>query len=226
MRTDEKVAKQLARFETVEWLYDGLGGKIIGWTKSNGGTSDDQSCQAFVVKRDGTVLSRCPDASAHAAGGFEKWLKEQADAYERENPRTQMPFVLTDVKASGEGEEKKFTCASLGEARAAKRPVLLYFGREGAPEADKALKAQVTAARKFEKGVLDSKAAADAASGWVLLRLDLSDDDHVAFAKTLGVSGAPTLLLFAADAEKPEDLSKGLTAPSLAFQLGKHPPSR
>ncbi len=33
----------LSRFESVEWFYDGLNGKIIPWTKENGGTSDDPS---------------------------------------------------------------------------------------------------------------------------------------------------------------------------------------
>ena len=49
--------KVLSRFEPVEWLYDGLKGKIIPWTKEHGGKSDDPSIQAFVVGMDGKVFA-------------------------------------------------------------------------------------------------------------------------------------------------------------------------
>ena len=126
MRPDAKVAQQLERLETVEWLYDGLGGKVIAWTKAHGGTSDDPSGQAFLVARDGTVQSRCPDAAVHAAGSFEGWLKEQADLYEKQHPRTRLSLLPASVKV--EGEPRKISCPALDEARAAKTPVCSTWG--------------------------------------------------------------------------------------------------
>src|SRR5574337_998879 len=39
VRRDPEVAKQVQRFEAVEWLYDGLEGPVVQWTLANGGKS-------------------------------------------------------------------------------------------------------------------------------------------------------------------------------------------
>jgi hypothetical protein len=203
----------------VEWRYDGLNGKIIPWTKKHGGTSDDPSVQAFVVARNGQVLSRCPGGSTYAGASFARWLSEQADDYERKFPRTRVPFAVAEVFVE-DGEEAR--CEALAEARESKRPVLLYIGREPQPEDDRTAKKQVKASRKLEKGALGSKKAAEAAKGWVLLRLDLSKRVHLAFAKRIGVTEAPALLMFLPGESEPVDLGTRLTGPSLAYRLKKH----
>jgi hypothetical protein len=62
----DDVQKQFERFELAEWHYDGLGGKVITWTRENGGTSDDPAAQAFVTDAEGDVVERAPDDVLYA----------------------------------------------------------------------------------------------------------------------------------------------------------------
>jgi hypothetical protein len=213
---DDEIATVLRRYECVEWLYDGLNGKIIPWTKEHGNTNEDPSVLAFVVTADGTVLARAPDAVPYQAGSFSKWLAEQAAVFEREHPRLRLPFVLAELS-----EEEPPTCPALDRAREDRKPVLLYFGREAREDATRAEKRETKSCRALEKKALDSKSAARAAEGLVLLRFDLGAKPHAAFAKGLGVDSAPALLLWHPDAEKPEDLGDRISGSSLAYRLNK-----
>jgi len=225
---DEGVRGQLERFERVVWRYDGLNGKVIPWTLANGGTSHDPSVQAFVVAPYGKVLSRCEDASVSTPSAIAKWLREQADRWERDHPRTALPLVWAEVAADGEGAARTARCAAVEGAREAGRPVLLWFGREPPPADDrskdaKARRAEAAAARETERTVLDSKQAAESAKGWTLLRFDLADADHALYARSLGVEAAPALLLIVPGEEKPVRMARP-TAADLAFRLRKHAP--
>lgn len=221
MQKDAAVLDAAARFERVEWLYDGLKGKIIPWTKANGGTSDDPSVQAFVVDLDGKVVERATDADAHQPKAFVRWLTKHADAWEKAHPKTKVAFVPAEIVAEGEGAERTVKCAALDDARAAGTPVAVYVGRGPRTDDDAKAKAEAAASRAFEKGTLNSDDAAKAASGWTLLRLDRGDKDQAALAKSLGVEEAPALLLFAPGAEKPQALPRDATGASLAFQMKK-----
>jgi hypothetical protein len=209
VQTSDKTKKVLARVEPVEWLYDGLKGKIIPWTMEHGNKSHDPSCLAFLVGRDGKVVSKCPGGQAYSASGFSKWLSAEVDKYERAHPRTRVPFVVA--------EPDEFE-----SAREARKPVLLYFGRDSFDKKDSNAKKQAKACRKFEKGTLHSKKAAEQAKAgkWVLLRYDLANKEHAAFAKRLGVAEAPVLVMFPAGAEKPEIFAGAkLKGPNLAYHL-------
>lgn len=225
VRKDAGVAKALRRFEAVEWRYDGAGGSVIKWTLANGGKSTDPSAQCFVVGTDGKVRSRLEDEKAYTPAAVASWLRTEADRWEREHPRTAIPFVPATVTVAGEGTTRTASCAEVDAAREAKRPALLYFGLDGEP-AEKPLRAEAAASRKMEKGLLDSKMAAEAAQGWTLLRFDLADDAHRAFAATLGVEHAPALLVWEASAEKPARLPAATMAPDLAFRLRKGAPAK
>ncbi len=219
MQSDEDVKKRLPRYETVEWLYDGLGGKVIKWTHEQGNTNDDPSVLAYVVGVDGSVVSTAPRPNVPAA--FAEWLEEQADVYERTHPTSRVPLVRAQVTAEGEGADRTLSCAAFDEARAAGRPVLLFVGRSARPEDDKKARGEASASRKIEKGSLDSKAVAEAAEGLVLLRLDVGDADHATLAAALGVEKVPALLLFGAE-ETPDNVVK-VGAASLAHRLKKLP---
>lgn len=220
MNGDADVQKAFDRFETVEWLYDGLNGKVIKWTKEHGNDHDDPSVLVFVADADGNVLGK--SENAYQPAGFRKWLEEQADAYERAHPTTRMPFARAEVKVTGEGDAREASCAELDAAREDGRPVLVYVGRSAKADDDRKVASVLKACRKLEKGTLDSDSAADAAEGVLLLRLDVADDDHALLAKQLGAEKVPTLLLFAPGAE-PEDLGGRITGPSLAHKLKKLP---
>lgn len=218
---DAEVAKQTPRFEQVEWQYDGLNGKVIPWTRQHGGTNNDPAVQAFVVAPDTGSVVRAPVDAALAPSQFAKWLKEQADAYEKAHPATKVAFAAAEVAESDEGASKKWTCAAVDEARAAQRPVLVYVSRSDRADADKPAKVQAAESRKLEKGALDSGQAAKALEGWTLLRLDLADAGHAAYAKTLGADKAPALLAIVPGEEKPQALDTSLAGDALAFRIRK-----
>jgi len=219
VRPHEKVRRLLPKVEAVEWLYDGLGGKIIPWTLENGGHSKDPSVQAFLVARDGTVFSRCADGQAHGASGFSGWLKQEIARFEKQYPRTAFRFEAPDMDLiDGRPASESFMAA-----RRENKLILLYAGRDSAGRKDKKLLKEVKASRKFEKGTLSSKKAAEAATGYVLFKIDLAGERQARWAKTKGIEKAPTLLLFLPGEEEPVDLSR-VKGASLAYHLKKHAP--
>ncbi len=219
MRPHEKVRKLLAKVEPVEWLYDGLNGKIIPWTLENGGHSKDPSVQAFLVARDGSVFSRCPDGRAQNASGFASWLRDEIGKFEKKYPRTAFAFERPDMDLiDGRPASESFLAAQRGD-----KPILLYAGRDSADAKDRNARKEVKASRKFEKGTLSNRKAAEAAEGYVLFQIDLADERQARWAKTKGIEKAPTLLLFLPGERAPIDLSK-VKGNSLAYHLKKHAP--
>lgn len=234
VRPDADFRRQLQRFEAVEWQYDGLAGKVVKWTLANGGKSTDPAAQIFVVGADGKVAARIDDTKVSTPAAVAAWMRDQADAWERDHPRTAVPFARANVVleaaagagiATGPAGAPSARCPALAEARESKRAALLYFGRDGEPS-DKALKAEASAARRLERTLLDSRLVADAAAGVLLLRFDLGDDAHRAFAASLGVDRAPALLLWEPGAEKPSRIAPAATAPDLVFKLKKLAPPK
>ncbi|MSR47651.1 MAG: hypothetical protein EXS13_11415 [Planctomycetes bacterium] len=221
------MAKVATRFELVEQLYDGLNGKIIGWTKQHGGTSDDPSVQVFVVGADGKVIERASDADAHQPKQLVKWLSKHADAWEKAPPKTKVPFVATTLRASGSGETRRVVCDELDAARKAGNPVAIYLGREPRDGDKGDAKAEATAARKFEKQVLGAEEAAKAGVGWTLLKLDRSEPDHALLVATLGRATpsiiAPAIVLWLPDESEPVLLDRMTSAGTLAKWFRKAP---
>jgi hypothetical protein len=218
---DAEVAKQLPRFEQAEWQYDGLNGKVIPWTKENGGTSEDPAVQVFVVRPDTGKAVRAARDEAYAPAALAKWLKEQADAYEKAHPTTRVPFAPADLKVEVEGTSRSVSCPAIDAAKKDGKPVLVYASRGERADADKSAKEQISASRKLEKGLLNSEQAAKALEGWTLVRLDLADADHLAFAKTLGVEKAPALVALVPGDEKPHPIDASVSGEALAFKLRK-----
>ena len=221
MPKDEKVVEAMARYEAVEWIYDGLNGKVIKWTKENGSHHDDPSVLAFVTDSTGRVLQMAKNVSQPSA--FAEWLDEQADEYERKFPSTRVPLIRAKVTGQGEGDERTVSCEALDEALGDGRAVLLYVGRSEREGDDKKARSQASASRKFEKGTLGSKKAAEAAARAVLLRLDIGDPDHARLAAQLGVEKVPTLLLWQPGAEQPDDLGGRISGAALTGKLKKLP---
>lgn len=226
--TQDAVRTQCERFELAEWHYDGLGGKVITWTRENGGTSDDPAAQAFVTDYDGVVIERAGDDVLYVPAKFARWLSDQAESYERVHPRTRVPFVRVAVSLEGAGENARPKCAELDSASSKERRVLIYVGRDSAADDDAQARSEQNAARKFEKDVLDSKRAADAVAGeregepdWTLLRIDRSKPADAALAARLGVTTAPALVVVAPGFDKPKVLGSVTSGASLAHQLAK-----
>jgi len=218
---DADVVKQLPRFEQAEWQYDGLAGKVIPWTKEHGGTSEDPAVQVFVVQPDTGQAVRAPQGDAYAPSAFAKWLKEQADGYEKSHPSTRIAFAAAELKVDVDGTTRNVSCPALDQAKKDGKPALVYVSRGERPDADKTTKPQAAASRKLEKGLLDSEQAAKALDGWTLVRLDVADADQLAFAKTLGVDKAPALLAIVPGEEKPQTIDASITGEALAFKLKK-----
>jgi hypothetical protein len=178
------------------------------------------------------MAARCPTEKAHVASQIAEWMNEQSAAWERDHPRTAMPFLRADVAAASTGGTDSVVCAAAGEAVAAGRPVVVYVARESVAERkdekttkeERARRAEAAQCREFERKVLDSKLAADAASGCLLLRLDLDDAAHAKWALALGADRGPALLLLTPGEEKPLLLPKTITGADLAFRLKKLAP--
>jgi hypothetical protein len=179
---------------------------------------------AFVVGRDGKVFASLMNGQQYQAGSFSKWAREQADAYDKAHPGTRLPFVRGKVSVRGEGADAKAVCGEFDDAREANKPILLYFGRGHYEAKDKKAKKENKLARKFEKGTLNSKTAEKQCAGWALLRFDLADEDHVVFARALGVETAPSLLLWLPGEGAPTALDRRITGQGLAIVLKKHRP--
>lgn len=219
--SDADVAKQMARFEQAEWQYDGLTGKVIPWTKEHGGTSDDPAVQVFVVVPDTAQVTRAPRDEAFAPGDFAKWLKGEADAFEKTHVATRIAFAAAEIKTEIQGTTTKWSCAAIDAAKKDAKPVLVYVSRGERADADKTAKAQAAASRKLEKGLLDSEQAAKAVEGWTLVKLDVAEADQLAYAKLLGADKAPVLLAFGPGDDKPQALDLTITGEALAFKLKK-----
>ncbi|MDJ0976672.1 MAG: hypothetical protein QNJ98_19605 [Planctomycetota bacterium] len=215
----------LHRVEPVEWCYDGLGGKIIEWTMENGSPKDHPSLLAFLVGVDGKVEALLDNNQQYNAGGLTKWLDEQLRAYEKAHPRTRLPFVLADVSARGEDEERTASCKEIEQAHEDGTPVLIFVGRERFEPKDKAAKKEHKKARSFQKKVLDAKSPSKEKAGWAFFRLDLADDDHAVLAKAWGVEAAPALLAWLPGAEAPKDLGPRINAYQLTKLLKETKPS-
>ena len=230
VRTDEKFLAAARKFESVEWIYDGLDGKVIPWTLANGGTSRDPSAQAFVLSRTGSVIARCPTEKTYLPSAIADWLDTEAANYERDHPTTAVPLKWAEVSVTQTGTTKTATCEALDTAVAAGRPVLIYVGRDLVTDAsrddkltkeDRARRTEGAQARDFERRVLDAKSVADAAGAWTLLRLDLADDAHAALAQNYGVEHAPAVVLIVPGEAKPSVVAKTISVADFAFRLRK-----
>lgn len=186
-----------------------------------GSKSDHPSVLAFVVGTDGKAFSLLDSGQQYQAGAFVKWAAEQANAYEKAHPSTRMPFARGSVDVRGEGTDRKASSDEIDEAREARKPMLLYFGRGHFDPKDKTGKKEAKAARKFEKAVLNAKKAAAEADGFELLRFDLYDEDHAVLARQFEVTRAPTLLMWMPGDEQPAALGKKITGGGLAAKLKK-----
>lgn len=216
----------------MEWCYNGLGGSIIQWTmdhgskKQNGEPQDHPSLLAFLVGRDGKPFALLSNNQQYQAGSLAKWALEQLALYEKEHPSTRLPFVPAKVTIDHDGTDRTAVCPDIEAARAAGKPILLYFGRGHVEPDNKAHKKENKLARKFEKGTLNSKTAAKAAEGWALLRFDLSDEPAAQLAQQLSVTAAPDLLYWLPGEETPRLLGRKTSGHRLASLFKKHRPAK
>jgi len=185
---------------------------VIQWTHDNGSDHHDPSVLVWFVGRDGKVFSRF--TGGRSASMVAKWLDEELKKYEKEHPRTAVPFEPAECDEKGK-------CAVLDEAREQNKPVLLYFGREPGEKDKGKIKTQVKKCRKFEKGALSSKKAASVARGWVLLRFDVSKPAHAKLLEALGLKDVPMLVMYEPGSDKPVHLGASLRGANLAYHLAK-----
>ena len=211
MKDDPAFVALLDRTEPVLWAYDGLNGKVIQWTLAHGNANHDPSVLCWLVHADGEPSATLQTGGQYQPSSMSRWLGDELATYEKAHPRTRVPFVRAAVKGSLEKPELE----GFDTGRTA-GPLAIYVGRDRHDEGDKKGKAEAKRARSFEKAVLGSKKAADEAGGWTLLRLDLADPLHAAWAKAHGVEAAPMLLVYPVGAEAPITLDYRATSAQLA----------
>jgi len=111
--------------------------------------------------------------------------------------------------------------ARLERAHVRGRPAVLYVTRADLEEGSKdGVVAERRACRELEAGALADLDARLAALPHALLALDLGTEQAAAFAKTLGVTKAPALVLYPPGPGKPKVLTGRITARKLTKALG------
>lgn len=213
VKDDALLAKWLHRVEPVLWEYDGLHGKVIEWTFGQGNQNPDPSALVWLVHADGRPTADLRGGGQYRAAEMVKWLGESLAKYEQLHPRTRVPFVRVEVVRK---DAKSVVCAAFEAARREAKPIALYFGRDRFEEKDRVARAEWKKARALEKSLLDAKLVAAAAGGWVLLRFDLADPDHAAWARERGIAAAPALAIWPRGGEALELLDTSVSPAVLA----------
>jgi hypothetical protein len=81
--TDERVRKALTNdFTPVMWKYDGIGGKVIQWTKAHGNTSDDPAHRIWILDAEGREISRAA-GEAESPSSILDWLANGVEAWKK-----------------------------------------------------------------------------------------------------------------------------------------------
>jgi len=166
----------------------------------------------WLVGRDGKLAARFK--GGRNASMVAKWLDAELKKYEKDHPRTAVPFESAEFDEEGK-------CAALETAREDKKPILLYFGREPGEKDVRKAKSQVKKCRKFEKGTLSSKKAAAVAKGWVLLRFDVSQPAHAKLLASFGIKEAPALVMYGPGAATHVNIGTSLRGANLAYHLAR-----
>ena len=132
MLAQDQVQKELSAYVCVEWMYDGLGGSVISWTREHGNTNDDPSILSWILDPAGEEVAR-PGSALSSPGGFSDWLREHSSS----------SFPLVDVESYEHLQGEARSIASrrkLGSTVAGLRD-LLETGAEGEEEAQRLLDA-------------------------------------------------------------------------------------
>lgn len=83
MLTDELVQKALTNdFTPVMWKYDGIGGKVIQWTKAHGNTSDDPAHRIWILDAEGREVSRAVGEAENPSSMID-WLAKGVEAWKK-----------------------------------------------------------------------------------------------------------------------------------------------
>lgn len=147
MLPDERVVKALSNeFTSVMWKYDGLGGKVIRWTKAHGNTSDDPAHRIWILDAEGRELLRA-EGEAENPASLADWLEKGVLAWKK----AKTPGIAHLFAAPPEGFDP---------AVAGSKSRIVWFGatdeegatpeRKAAAVRTKALADRVLAVKKLE----------------------------------------------------------------------------
>ena len=185
MLPDADLVKEISdAYVPVMWPYDGLGGKVIGWTKQHGNTNDDPSHLIWVVDADEKEIAHAAGGDAESSSSMQKWLVENAKAYEKAKKRG-VAHLFEDA-------------ASSEEATAAGEGVVVVWFYASAPESASAeVKAAAARSKALADGVLASKKLEDACRPLVLRKFDVAKSGDGAAPPATALAEVPYLRVIA-----------------------------
>lgn len=189
MLSQAKVQEAVQVFERVEWKYDGIGGRVIQWTKQHGNANDDPSVLVWVLDAKESVIGAPSAGEYQAPGPFAKWLSEMKVEHDRKTARIPPEMAVQWEESSATVMEGVTSAIDQG------KPVFVYVAIPQERQDEKEWKAARKECLKFEHGALADKGLAELAAKCYSVRLDFSDDAVKDLVKAWGVKRAPALVL-------------------------------
>ena len=174
-----------ASFVPTMWTYDGLGGKVIHWTKDHGNTNDDPSHLVWIVDADGNEISRAK-GEAESSGAMAKWLVEGLKAFEKSRKRG----VAHLFEPVAEGDDAL--------AAPEKGAVVVWYYASAAEGASTERKAAAARTKALAEGALASKRLEDPLRSLPLRGVDASVDRDGVPASAEMLSHLPRLVIVGA----------------------------
>lgn len=212
MPADETVKEALARYECVEWLYDGADGPVLKWTKAHGNTNDDPAYLAWVLSAKEEVVAE-PGAAAHGPEAFASWLASTADEFEKSGGGKIRESKIEFAEAAYQDEGGASVLMGLKAAKDGGMPALLYFYIPKDYEKDKKLGADAKRCRKMEGGAMGDEKVGEASSNFLCVKLDMTTDKAKKIAAEYKVKEAPALVILDWKSKSPKTITNAATTP-------------
>ena len=216
MLPDVAVVKALSNdVVPVMWKYDGLGGKVIQWTKQHGNTNDDPAHKIWLVDAAGVEIARA-DREGETASSLVEWLTKAIETWKK----AKTPGIAHLFSAPADGVDA--TAAGV-------RPRVIWYAATDAKDAAPELKGAATRTKDLAEKVLSSKKLESLTTGVDLVRVEtaVGADGSPADAATLAT--VPRIVLLGpatGEGKEPfrSELSgSSLTLDALVAALGKLP---
>lgn len=207
---DEAVKEPLAKYEWVEWEYDGVDGAVIKWTKAHGNTNDEPSYLVWVLNVKEEVFAE-PGATARSVESFSSWLTTTAEDFVATGGGKLKTMKVEFAEATYQEEGGATVLMGLKAAKEGGMPALLYFYIPASFDKDKKLGDDAKRCRKLEGGAMGDEKVGETASNFLCVKIDLTTDKGKKVAGDYKVKEGPTLVILDWKAKTPKTITNAAT---------------
>jgi len=194
------VQAALRDFECTEWLYDGLKGQVIKWTKEHGNDNDDPAERVWVLDAAENVVGSPSSRELRSPEEFAAWLGQTKVEHDRRTGRIppEMAVEWSDaiVRDPGEGEGPGLVLEGLAAAKQDAMPLFGYVAIPASKQDDRKLKPLRKRCEKLEHGALADETLAKLAARCFSVRFDFTKPKVRQYLKeTWKIKKAPLLFV-------------------------------